>query len=296
MRILVTGATGHLGRRLVERLAIAGHHVTALVRAGSPRGQAAQFRPGVDQIAMDLSMLDAEKLPGGVDAVVSVAQSAHFRQFPEMAREIFSVNVDANLRLLDWARRGAVKKFVIASSGGVYGSHARAMHDDKVRSQTDSPAGFYLATKLCVELLFEGYGPFFRSAVTLRPFFIYGPGQRGDMLIPRLIASVRGGKPIQLQGRDGVRLSPIFVDDAAAAFVGALDLEGCHALDVAGPEVLTMREIGEAIGKQVGRAPVFENREGQPTDFIANLEGGRTKLPVAKTRFADGLAKTLAGS
>jgi nucleoside-diphosphate-sugar epimerase len=296
MKVLVTGAAGDLGRRVVERLVIARHNVIALVRPGSPRAQAPAFPQGVEQLTMDLAALDPERLPGGVDAVIALAQSALHRQFPEQAREIFDVNVAANLRLLDWARRRAVKRFVFASSGGVYGTHARAMHDEKAQCETESPASFYLATKLCVELLLEGFGPFFRSAVTLRPFFIYGPGQRREMLIPRLIESVRDGRPIHLKGNDGLRLSPIFVEDAAQAFAAALDLEGCHALDVAGPEVLTLREVGEAIGRQIGRAPVFEHRPGLPTDYVASLEKTRAKLPIAQTRFADGLARTLAAT
>ena len=221
MKRLVTGAAGDLGRRVVARLMLAGHDVAALVRPGRPPMRAALFPPGVEQVEMDLAILDPERLPGGMEAIVSLAQSSHHRQFPEKAAEIFAVNVAANQRLFEWARRRAIGRFVLASSGGVYARRARAMSDNSSQTEAESPLGFYLGTKLCAELLFDSFGPFFQTAITLRPFFIFGPGQRADMLIPRLIESVRSGRPIQLQGKDGLRLNPIYVEDAAAAFVAA---------------------------------------------------------------------------
>ena len=153
-----------------------------------------------------------------------------------------------------------------------------------------------IRNQLLIELLFEGFGPYFRSAAVLRPFFIYGPRQRGEMLIPRLIASVRDGRPVQLQGRDGLRLSPIFVEDAAEAFAAApRSPRRLLSLDIAGPEVLTLREIAEAIGRQVGRVPVYEHCPGSPTDYIADTAKTRARLKFGQTRFEDGLARTLAG-
>src|SRR5262249_49632632 len=162
-------------------------------------------------------------LPGRADAVFSLAQARRFREFPEMAEETFAVNVQATLTLLQWALSSGVERFIQVSSGGVYGSGRQS----SLLCETDplamhSPIGFYLGTKLCSEVIFQNYSHFFRSAVTLRPFFIYGPGQRKDMFVARLIESIRTGARVRLQGENGLRMNPIFVEDAAAATARAL--------------------------------------------------------------------------
>jgi nucleoside-diphosphate-sugar epimerase len=250
----------------------------------------------VRRIETDLAAPGFTRLLPTADAVIALAQSGNFRNFPREAGEIFAVNVAAQLALLQWARELGVRRFVYASSGGIYGARARPFVQETDLLAVDSPLGFYLGTKLCAEVIFQNFRQFFDTAVILRPFFVYGPGQRTDMLIPRLIESVRIGRPIQLQGESGLRLNPIFVEDAAAAFTAALALEGCHVLNVAGPDVLSLREIGEAIGRRVRREPVFERVPGTPSDYVANTEAARTLLRMPQTPFEEGLARTVAGA
>jgi nucleoside-diphosphate-sugar epimerase len=167
------------------------------------------------------------------------------------------------------------------------------MHESDTLA-VDSPLGFYLGTKLCTEVLVQNYRHFFKAAVILRPFFIYGPGQRKDMLIPRLIESVRSGRPIELQGPEGLRLNPVFVEDAVIAFARALHVEGAHVMNVAGPDVLTLREIGESIAALLGTEAKFVRREGTPDDYIGTMETAIARLGLELTAFSEGLRRTLA--
>jgi UDP-glucose 4-epimerase len=293
MKILVTGAGGFLGKRLARHLADAGHEVTATVRTEPAGADRAYFEsPRVNVLRFDLARFDGGGLPRGIDAVYSLAQSSNFRNFPERADDIFAVNVSANAALLAWAVAHKVERFVYASSGGIYGARSGPSHESDLLA-VNSPLGFYLGSKLCAEVLLQNYRQFFRTAVILRPFFIYGPNQKKDMLVARLIDSVCEGRPIQLQGADGLRLNPVFVEDAMRAFAGALELDGVHVMNVAGPDVLTLREVGETIGRLAGRKPVFENAPGSPVDYVASTDGATSKLGLKLTRFADGLKATL---
>jgi UDP-glucose 4-epimerase len=292
MKVFITGGSGFLGRSFVSRMLAAGHEVWALAR--SSRAVAAT-PSGVRVIMGDMASLPVADLPLGMDAVVSLAQSEHFRNFPDRAVDVFDVNVRGQVLLLDWAQRHGVKRYIMASSGGIYGPNAQPYVAEDQLLAVDSPLGFYLGTKLSAEVLFQNYRKLFETGAILRPFFIYGPGQGADMLVSRLIASVREGRPIQLQGLDGLKMNPVFVSDAAAAFEAALGLQGFHVLNVAGPEVVSLRALCEVIGRQLGLVPSFEHLQGEPSDYVASTAAAERTLGKPLVGVDEGLRLTLHG-
>jgi nucleoside-diphosphate-sugar epimerase len=229
--------------------------------------------PHEDVVEWDLGSPDVPaSLPPRVETVIHLAQSNWHHQFPARANDIFSVNLAAVARLLDWSQRVGVKRFVLGSSGNA-----------------DLAQTYYLACKRAAELLAECYRQHF-VVVTLRFFFVYGPGQRSSMLIPRLVESVRSGQPITLDGHDGVRLNPIHVTDAAAAVQRAAALDHSARMDVAGPEVHSLRWMAERIGDAVGKRPVFAVNAGAsaPT-LVGDLTDMTRWLGAPTIRFEDGI-------
>jgi nucleoside-diphosphate-sugar epimerase len=123
----------------------------------------------------------------------------------------------------------------------------------------------------------QSYASIFQVTV-IRPFFMYGPGQNRNMLIPRLLDSVATGKPISLQGENGIHINPIHVEDAGAAVVAVLDLHESAIFNVAGPDVFSIRQICEGMGKFLGKDPVFQPQSGQPNNLIADISAMRQCL------------------
>ena len=113
------------------------------------------------------------------------------------------------------------------------------------------------------------------------------------MLLPRLVDNIRAGVPITLQGQDGIRINPIHVSDAALALESCLQLTGSHTFNIAGNEILTMREIAETIGRAVGREPVFQSDSVEPRHLIANIDAMKVALTVPKVRLAQGIGELL---
>lgn len=249
MKVLVTGAGGFIGSRLVAELGRR-HEVVALARGSRPPAD------GVEWIGLDLAQpLERKRLPSHVDAIVHLAQSRRYRDFPAGAADVFAVNIGATFSLLEYARTAGVRSFVYTSSGGVYGfSYERFVESDPV-----SPLNFYLGSKYSSELLIGNYEAFFHTVV-LRPFFVYGPGQRG-MLVPNLVERVLADERVSIEGNPGLRINPIHVDDAVRVFEPALMLDRSGLFNLAGDEVVTMTELVELIGKVAGRTPQIEYRD-----------------------------------
>lgn len=259
MRVLVTGAAGFVGRNLVPFLA-RDHEVIALVRS-----QAAWDSPAAKTIVADLtSPTFAARLPRDVDTIVHLAQA--YKTFPEHADEIFAVNATSTQRLADHARAVGVRRFVLASSGSIYAPGA-----DPVR-ETDQPRpmGFHPATKLIAEQVLAFYADPL-EVVSLRLFAPFGPGQV-DRLIPRLVESVRSGSAIYLSRGGEPRLNPVYIDDLVEVLAKAVGGAGSGVINVGGPTVVSIRDLAEAAGDALARAPVFEARDREPYgDLVADI-------------------------
>ena len=224
-------------------------------------------------------------LPRSIDCIVHLAQSRHFREFPERAMDVFRVNVESTAMLLDYCHRSGGARFIYASSGGVYGNGARAFTEN---SPLVPPVhlGHYLGSKMCGEILSQGYIQIFGVAV-LRFFFVYGPGQERSMLIPRLFDNVQNGRPILLQGDAGIRINPVHVEDAAWALVAAIQSGASETFNVAGPDVLSIREIADSIGEYLGREPVFQAADGEARDLVGDNSAMSARLWAPRKVFKE---------
>lgn len=271
-KIIVTGATGLIGSHLLKPLATL-FEVHAISRL--------KTNDEIENVKWHQADLNggfkASTLPTNVEAVIYLAQSESFRDFPDKALDMFEVNTVKLLKMLDYARVAGAKKFVYASSGGVYGVGENGFSED-VTLPANGENGFYLSTKLCSEILAENYKQFM-DIVILRFFFVYGKGQKRSMLIPRLVDNIQQGNPISLQGNEGIFLNPIHVSDAVSSVLAALELKGLHKINVAGPEVLSLKRISEIIGDKVGVQPIFRyDRTNMPGHLIGNIDSMKKLL------------------
>jgi nucleoside-diphosphate-sugar epimerase len=284
--IVITGATGLIGHGLTAAMAAA-NEVHCIARNPQKSKEVAWHAHNLAQPGK------LEGLPARADAVVYLAQSEFFRDFPEESGGIFQVNTASLLKLLDYARKAGCRKFVYASSGGVYGTSERPMKETTPVA-ADGALGFYLVSKLCSEMLVQAYAHLFETVI-LRYFFVYGAGQRRSMLMPRLVDRVKSGEPIALQGADGIRINPTYVADAVAATARAVQVAGSHTINVAGPETLTLREVGVQIGRAVGREPRFSVSDAKPGHLVADIARMRELLCAPQVGFAEGVRLMLEG-
>ncbi|MEP0964508.1 MAG: NAD(P)-dependent oxidoreductase [Roseobacter sp.] len=244
-RVLVTGATGFLGKAVLRRLG-----PTCVGQGRNPERCAALAKEGLSVVQWGLPNAAPEGLAlRGVDAVVHCAALSS----PFGRDAVFhAANVLGTQSVLDFARAQNVKRFVFISSPSVY----FALRDQvDVSEEVPLPAPFtaYAKSKIAAEKLVRDatdLGP-----IILRPRGIYGPGD--STLLPRLlkIASARA-LPRFRGGR--ARIDLTFVDDVVSAVVSALeakqDIEG-QAFNISGGEVVPVSSIVEMACARAGIVP-----------------------------------------
>lgn len=280
MRILITGGGGLIGS-----------HVVPLLKKDHEVFTVSGKYSGSSNININFSGdWSTDLLPAGIDAIIHLAQSEDFRDFPGKAKAVFYTNTLSTLKLIDFAVNTGVQKFIYASSAGIYGNS-----DDAFTEEQDivykKEMGFYLGTKHCSEVILANYTSLL-DVQQLRFFFVYGKGQRADMLIPRLLNNVLEGNLITLSGNDGIKINPLHVSDAANAIKTALNLQGSHIINVGGPEVLSLRGICEIIGTVTGKTTRFNIEKKEPGHLTGNISLMNELLVMPVIKFSEGI-KTL---
>lgn len=284
---LVTGSSGFIGTTLAEQLVADGRVVRGIdVR---PRSCA-----GVDARIVDLVVDDLVPVLTGVDVVYHLAgrpgvQSSWGPGFADHGRD----NIAATQRLLDAAVQAGVRRVVLASSSSVYGS-TRA-RGDAGRPRPTSPYG---VSKLAAEHLAGVYGQLGLDVVILRLFTVYGPRQRSDMAIHRIIDAALGGPHFDLRGDGRQRRAFTYVDDVVAAARLAAGHQGLAGavLDVGAPDDVSLADVIARVEAEL-TAPVprryVTRPPGDPEMIRPDLAPLRALGWEPRTRFAEGLARQI---
>ncbi|HKT17674.1 MAG TPA: NAD(P)H-binding protein [Stellaceae bacterium] len=241
MRVLVAGATGVVGRRLLPLLTASGHEVTALVRA--PARGAAIAQPGVTPIAADLFERAQLAAPmRGQEAVINLAthipSSAFAMMRPGAWRENDRIRREASANLVDAALQAGVKRFVQESFAPTYPDRGAQWIDEGVALAPSA----YNRSLLDAErqaARFAGRGG---VAVVLRFAAFYGL----DAVQTRVMVRLARLGFAALPGARDAYLSSIAHDDAASAAAAALTLPG-GVYNVADDEPLTRRQFFDAL-------------------------------------------------
>ena len=283
--LILTGYNGLLGQTLINKLNQS-YEVIGIGRSETQKIKVIFCDLGIPNWSID-------DFPESCHTIIHLAQSDKFRDFPDEVEDVLLVNTLSTIKLLDYARKSNCKKFIFASSGGVYGQDNEQFDESSFIELQNLDLGFYLSSKICSEILINNYKNIM-DIVTLRFFFIYGEHQKDHMLIPRLVNRVLNDQDIIIDGPNGLKVNPIHVDDAAEAVKAAINLTGSHVINVAGNETLSLKTIVDIIGTNTGKHPKIKaSLEKKPNNIIADITKMKELLHQPKITFSEGIQEVI---
>jgi ornithine--oxo-acid transaminase len=258
---LVTGASGFIGGRLVERLCREGAQVRALVRAGSDASRLERL--DVEIVTGDLT--DARSLARAVRGCAHVFHCGALVSDWATRSEIEATNVAGTRYLVAAAVEASVRRFIHFSTTDVYGYPGRPAVDETHRRRRF--ANWYSETKLLAE------GELGRAArsgldtVILRPATVYGPGSRE--VVGEIARSIKAGRMVLVDG-GRPQAGLVYVENLLDAAILALTSEAApgEAFNITDELEVTWREFTDGLAAGLGCPPV---RHSMPYPVASGL-------------------------
>jgi nucleoside-diphosphate-sugar epimerase len=247
-RVLITGATGFIGQRLVQRLVEAGAQVYAGVAPDEKPGRVAALPAQARRSLFDLR--DAGAVRAAVakvapQIVIHLAAVGVTNSSVDPALAL-AVNAGGALHLLD-----ALKEYVSKGNSVRRVVLIGTCHEYGAREATEGldPFSAYAASKVAAwafgRMYWRAYG---LPVVTVRPFQVYGPGQPNHTLVPAAIRAALAGEDFSMTPGEQQR-DFTYVDDVVEGMLVAattLGIEG-HSLDLGTGHVYPVCEVVERI-------------------------------------------------
>jgi len=261
--VLVTGAAGFIGSRLVEFLDILGAKVIAIdallettysaeIKRLRWEKMKSNLSSNIKFLEIDLRYLsEIQRLPGLEKSWLD------FEMY-------LSCNVTVTNNLITYSKDKQISRFVQASTSSVYGTYATGNEESLLR-----PSSPYGVTKLAAENLILAHSQNFGFSYSiLRYFSVFGPDQRPDMAFSIFAKQILNDLPITIYGDGSQTRSNTYIDDVVITTIiaGFNPLFQDQILNVCGNSELSVSSAVQIIATALNKAPKVIHGPERPGD------------------------------
>ena len=307
--VLVTGGAGFIGSFVVEQLIEKGASVT--ITTYSKKESVRNIEHLLPQLTvLNGDLLDSDfalKATSGKDAVFHVASYkkniAFHQKFPA---DILRTNTLLSINMLDAARKSGVERFLVVSSGIVYGSESKSpnLEIDGFLGDVESAHYGYAWSKRFGEVLANAYAKQSGMKIAIaRPYNVFGPRDNFDkesaQVIPTFINRIAGREnPFTMWGDGNQERSFLYVEDLARGFLDLLEKYAeCDPINFGTDETICLKDLAKLIMEIEGVDLPIEFDMSKPNGFPKrNCDNTKSFQKIQfrpAVHLQDGLKKTL---
>lgn len=274
-RVLMTGSSGFIGSHLLKVLE--GRKIK-IVKIDRTSGK-------------DITDWKCLEDLRDIDLVFHLAAIADVLFSYQNPRVTYKINICGTNNILELARINDVEKFVFISTY-VYGTPAYLPVDENHPTNPNSP---YTRSKLIAEKLVYSYSSDYGiNCIVLRPFNVYGIGQKENFLIPSILNQLRTGKVILKDPKP--KRDFIYIDDFIQAMINSLQMKNSkfEILNIGSGESYSVEEVARKIighyPEDIELAFTGETRTNEIYDCFADISKAKKSLGwEPKIELSDGL-------
>jgi len=295
-RILITGASGFIGRHLLHQLRTYGSRIATISRNNY------DFPIDVEQYIVDIKDTYAVYECLEKSQPEYIFHLAAYKERKEGIQAFYSsieTNLIGTLNIFSAAKEvSAVQSIVTLGTAEEYGNNISPF-SEKLR---ESPVTPYSFSKSCTshmaELFFQLYN---LPVIIVRPTLAYGPGQGMDMFLPSLVTSLLEDNPFTMTSGEQTR-DFVYVADLVDALILASQNTKSHGqiINIGSGVPIKLSDIADKIEKMIGKKDLIHfggkaYRSNEIMEYYVDIKKAENILGwKAKTSIEDGLKETIA--
>ncbi len=287
--VLITGATGLIGRALVQHLSSLGTRIYACCRSSEKFKAYFHGNDNIIPVYGDICSLDINNLDS--EYIIHAASTTTSKDFVDKPVETIRTAVGGTLNILDQCKDKKLKGFVYISSMEAFGitpTDDRVIHEndlgyiDVMSTRSSYPESKRMCENLCVSYAAE-YGV---PAKVIRLAQTVGPGvsYTDNRVTVQFARSVIEGKDIVLKTEGKTKRPILYIDDAVSAILTVLETgKPGECYTAANPDTFcTIRETAEAIIHEIAQDKIklvfdLDPNAGYAPDICLNLNADKLK-------------------
>lgn len=299
MKLIVTGGCGFIGSHFVDLAVEKNDHLIIIdnLLAGKKENiKKAKDSGSVELVIEDIRNLDNSKINfSEVDGIVHFAARTGVIESLEKPIEFSDVNVSGTIKLLEICKKFNIPKFLLASTGAVYGNQKAPFSEDMI----PNPISPYAASKVSAENFCKAYSNTFQIlCAVLRFSNVYGPRKSFGPyanVIPKFVRASLRNEPITIFG-DGLQERDfVFVKDVAQACYTALEKNTNDVYNIATEKNTSINKLIDTLEDTLNykfQRNYVDPREGESKYAYSSIKKAKKELSYSpKFSLVDGLTE-----